>query len=73
MRGKGVGALSMADAVRRLVAASEVLATYAILVDARGESVVFYREFDFEPIPGRPSRLLRTPADAGAAVERADE
>lgn len=74
VRGQRVGELLLADAIRRIVAASEVLATYAILVDAKDEKAsAFYRDFGFEPFPGRPLRLFMTLADARAAVERADE
>lgn len=74
VRGQGVGELLLADAVRRILAAAQALATYAIIVDAKDAAAAdFYRHFGFEPFPDRPARMFLTLADAKKSAEQADE
>ena len=58
-QGKGLGSILLADACRKFVAASAVLAVAAIIVDAKdAAAVTFYEHFGFRPLPGQPHRLL---------------
>lgn len=71
VRGKGVGALLLSDAVRRILAASRSLAVFAIVVDAKDAAAsVFYEGFGFRPFPLRPQRLFLLTSTAAAAFER---
>ena len=58
-RGKGLGAILLADACHKVVQASAVLAVAGIVVDAKDQlAAAFYSHFGFIPLPGRPDRLL---------------
>ena len=58
-QGKGLGAILVADACRKVVQASAVLAVAGIVVDAKDASAArFYAHFGFVPMPGQSSRLL---------------
>ena len=71
MRGKGVGELLLADAVRRILGASQSLAVFAIVVDAKDErAAAFYEGFGFRRFPLHPSRLFLLASLAAAALER---
>ena len=62
-RGKGLGAILLADACQKVAAASAVLAIAGIVVDAKDEEASgFYRHFGFKPLPEHPTRLLLTSA-----------
>jgi len=70
--GEGVGALLLADAIRRVMGASRSLAVFAIVVDAMDERAAnFYRAFGFESFPNRPLRLFMPASEAAEAVSRA--
>ena len=70
--GRGVGGLLLADAVARIVAASDALAVHAIVVEAKDEAAAaFYRGFGFDAFPRRPMRLFLPLHDAIAAVRKA--
>jgi GNAT superfamily N-acetyltransferase len=72
VRGKGVGELLLADAVRRVIGAARSLAVFAIVVEATDEkAAVFYRDFGFVPFPNRPLRLFMPASEAMEAVSRA--
>ncbi|MGA2794715.1 MAG: GNAT family N-acetyltransferase [Roseiarcus sp.] len=72
VRGKGVGDLLLADAVRRVLGVARSLAIFAIVVDAKDEeAAVFYRNFGFSSFPNRPYRLFMPVADAIEAMSRA--
>jgi GNAT superfamily N-acetyltransferase len=74
MRGRGVGALLLADAVRRILGAGRSIAVYAIVVDAKDDGAAdFYRAFGFRPFPLRPKRLFLPTATAAAAFARASK
>ena len=69
VRGEGVGALLLADAVRRVIGASRSLAVFAIVVEAMDEkAAVFYRDCGFAPFPNRPLRLFMPASAAAEAV-----
>jgi ribosomal protein S18 acetylase RimI-like enzyme len=67
-RGRGVGELLLADAVRRILGAGRSLAVFAIVVDAKDDrAIAFYESFGFRAFPNRPKRLFlltSTTADA---------
>lgn len=72
VRGDGVGALLVADAVRRVLAAGRTLAVFAIVVDAMNDRAAdFYRDFGFRSFPSRPLRLFLPTSVAAAGLERA--
>lgn len=71
-RGTGLGGLLLADAVTRVLAATESVAAYAIVVDAKDEGgLKFYRSHGFIPLPSRPRRLFLLAETAAAAVKSA--
>jgi GNAT superfamily N-acetyltransferase len=56
---KGLGSILLADACRKVAHASTTLAVVGIVVDAKDDPAAnFYRHFGFQPLPGRPDRLL---------------
>ena len=59
IQGKGLGAILLADACKRVIAASETLAVAAIVVDAKSpQSARFYEHHGFQPLPARPDRWM---------------
>jgi ribosomal protein S18 acetylase RimI-like enzyme len=72
MRGKGLGELLLADAVRRILGAARALAVLAIVVDAKDDrAATFYEGYGFRRFPSRPNRLFLLASSAAAALERA--
>lgn len=70
-RGQGVGEWLLADAVGRILRASQTLAVFAIVVDALNDSAaVFYERFGFRRFPLHPDRLFLLASTAAAAAER---
>lgn len=64
VQGQAVGALLLADALRRVAGASHLMAVYAVVVDALDDRATdFYRKFGFIPLPSRP-RTLFLPLDS---------
>ena len=58
-QGKGLGAVLIADALQRIALASQVMAVYAVVVDALNESAAeFYRQFGFIQLPSQPLKLF---------------
>lgn len=71
VRGRGIGGLLLADAVRRILGAGRSVAVFAIVVDAKDDAAVaFYRDFGFTPFPSRPDRLFLLTSTALAALDR---
>ena len=69
VRGQRVGELLVADAVKRVLAASEQIAVFAIVVAATNESAArFYRALGFIPFRDSPQRLFLLTATARAAM-----
>jgi ribosomal protein S18 acetylase RimI-like enzyme len=74
VRGKGIGELLVADAVRRILSAAHSLAVFAIMVDAKNEhAATFYEGFGFRRFPLRPDRLFLLASSAAAALEGMQE
>jgi GNAT superfamily N-acetyltransferase len=58
-QGQGHGAVLVADALKRIALASQVMAVYAAVVDALDESAArFYRQFGFISLPSQPLKLF---------------
>ena len=58
-RGQGLGSALLIDALRRVCHASEALAVYAVVVDAKDERAqAFYERFGFIALPGAVRRLF---------------
>ena len=58
-RGRGMGRMLVADAVKRTLSASEEIAVYAVVVDAKDRGAKrFYEAFGFESLRDRPMRLF---------------
>lgn len=58
-QGQRLGTILLADAIQRIEKASEVMAVYAIVVDALNPSAVaFYRQFGFIMFPGQSLKLF---------------
>jgi GNAT superfamily N-acetyltransferase len=73
-KGSGIGDLLLADAVKRVLAATESVAAYAIVVDAKDErGRRFYESHGFVSLPSRPDRLFLLTETAAAALEAAAE
>jgi GNAT superfamily N-acetyltransferase len=71
-KGSGVGDLLVADAVKRVLAAAESVAAYAIVVDAKDErGRGFYESHGFISLPSRPNRLFLLTETAAAALNLA--
>lgn len=67
-QGKGLGSILLADALRRIGKASQVMAVYAVVVDALNDQAAdFYRQFGFIPLPSQPLKLF-LPMDSVAAL-----
>jgi GNAT superfamily N-acetyltransferase len=58
-QGQGLASILLADACRKVSAASQTLAVAAILVDAKSSAAAdFYRHFGFIELPGQAQRLI---------------
>lgn len=69
---QGIGGLLLADAVRRILAASRSLAVFATVVKAKDDHAVsFYQNFGFRRFPMRPGRLFLLTSTAAEAFARA--
>jgi len=67
-QGKGLGAIQLADALRRIAQASQVMAVYTVVVDALNDRAAkFYRQFGFITLPGQRLKLF-LPMDTVAAL-----
>ena len=70
VRGKGIGGLLLADAIRRILGVGKTLAVFAIVVEAKdARAVDFYEGFGFCPFPLHPSRLFLLTSSAATAVK----
>jgi len=68
-RGRGVGELLLADAVRRILGVGDTVAVFAIVVDAKDERAAeFYRAYGFQSFPDRPQRLFLLTSTARKAL-----
>jgi predicted N-acetyltransferase YhbS len=71
-QGRGIGAMLLAEALRKAVAAGEVAAARLIVVDAFDEkAAAFYERHGFIRAPGHPLRLYRRMKDVRASLDAA--
>jgi ribosomal protein S18 acetylase RimI-like enzyme len=57
-QGRGLGELMLADAIKRVLRASETLAVHAIVVDAKNDRAkAFYERYGFVAFVDAPDRL----------------
>jgi ribosomal protein S18 acetylase RimI-like enzyme len=67
-QGMGLGSVLLADALQRIAQASQVMAVYAVVVDALNDRAAeFYRQFGFIPLPSQPLKLF-LPVDSVATL-----
>lgn len=72
-QGKGLGALLLAEALRKAVAAGEAAAARLVVVDAIDDGAVrFYERHGFIAAPEHPHRLYRRMTDVRASLESTD-
>jgi len=58
-QGQGLGSILLADACKRVAAASQALAVAALVVDAKSHrAAAFYQHFGFFELPGQPGRWM---------------
>jgi predicted N-acetyltransferase YhbS len=70
-QGMGRGALLLAEALRKAVAAGEAVAARLVVVDAIDEQAVsFYQRHGFIPAPEHPLRLYRPMSDIRASLDQ---
>jgi ribosomal protein S18 acetylase RimI-like enzyme len=69
-QGRGVGAMLLAEALRKAIAAGEVAAARLIVVDAVDEdAAAFYQRYGFVRTPENPLRLYRRMKDVRASLD----
>ena len=67
-QGKGIGSMLIADALQRITHAGQVMAIYAVVVDALNDRAAeFYRQFGFISLPSQPLSMF-LPIDAVSAL-----
>ena len=67
-QGQGLGSILLADALRRIVQAGQMMAVYAVVVDALNDRAAgFYQQFGFTPLPSQPLKLF-LPMDSITAM-----
>ncbi len=65
---QGLGSILLADALQRVALASQVMAVYALVIDALNEQAAeFYRQFGFITLPSHPLKLF-LPMDTVSAL-----
>ncbi len=58
-RGMGVGGMLLAEALRRSLVHSQLIASFAVVVDAKDDTAVaFYRSYGFIGLPGHANRMF---------------
>ena len=58
-QGKGIGSILLTDSLRRVLEASQVMAIYAVVVDALNDRAAgLYQQFGFIPMPSQPLKLF---------------
>jgi len=58
-QGIGLGSILLADALQRIVQAGQVMAVFAVVVDALNDQAArFYRQFGFIALPGQQLKLF---------------
>jgi ribosomal protein S18 acetylase RimI-like enzyme len=57
--GQGIGEILLTDALKRGLASSKSIASWAVIVDAKDDrAVAFYKKYGFVEIPSTPGRLF---------------
>lgn len=73
-QGKGIGALLLAEALRKAITAGEAVAARLVMVDAIDELTAgFYAHHGFLAVPEHPLRLYRRTKDVRASLEAASD
>lgn len=73
-QGRGVGAMLLAEALRKSVAAGEVAAARLIVVDAADkDAAAFYQRYGFVQTPENPLRFYRRMKDVRASLDSSVE
>ncbi|MDP8930531.1 MAG: GNAT family N-acetyltransferase [Actinomycetota bacterium] len=71
-QGQGIGALLLAEALRKAVSAGEAVAARLVVVDAVDDVAArFYERHGFVPAPGHQQRLYRRMKDIRASLNQA--
>lgn len=70
-QGQGFGSALLRDALLRCLAASDIAAAKAVVVDAKDGAAPFYERHGFRPFPGHPDRLYVTVATLRAELRNA--
>jgi GNAT superfamily N-acetyltransferase len=74
LRGQGLGAELLRDALEVIIAAASQAAGRLIVVDAIDDAAAaFYRHHDFQPLSGNPFRLVMKVATARQALSLPDD
>jgi GNAT superfamily N-acetyltransferase len=69
-QGQGLGAILIANALQRIALASQVMAVYAVVVDALNERAAeFYQQFGFIPLSSQPLKLFLPMDTVGRLVD----
>lgn len=70
MKGKGLGAMLLMDALNRILLATQTLAVHAVIVDAKDDAAAaFYRKYGFIPFTGEGRRLFLPMATIRRLIE----
>lgn len=70
-RGRGLGRLLLAQALRDCYDAGRTFAFIAVILDCVDDAAkTFYRRYDFQELPGHPYRLFLTAAQLDSMMER---
>lgn len=70
-QGKGLGAALLVDALRRVLAASDIVGIRAVMVHAKDEAARrFYEHFDFDPSPVDPLQMFLLTKDLKRLVSQ---
>ena len=70
MKGMGLGAFLLTDALNRILLATQTLAVHAVIVDAKDDTAAgFYRKYGFIPFTGEGRRLFLPMATIRQLVE----
>jgi predicted GNAT family N-acyltransferase len=62
-KGRGIGEWLLADALKKLLSASEIVGFPLVVVDAKPGVEAFYQQYGFRPFVNQPSKLFMTVAN----------
>ena len=72
-QGHGIGSVLLANAMQRAAQASQVMAIYAMVVDALNDQAAdFYQQFGFISLPGQVRKLFLPMHTVSALIENPD-